>query len=223
MKIVARIFKIAALLLVFGVIALLVGRILLAEYYPRSMKELAYTQGITDAVAEKGSLTVHTQNLRASYDNPDFALFMADHLYYVPELGELQITVRYNNSTLREMKADFGLDAEPLPSAELFSFSLVDHTAVDKDGREVEDGGNRVYAASVKTESKFMYQYIKLTFCGISFEGADWLRLEIAYTGTETPVDADADDRWPARIAVWEREMIPYDKTFTVDAKDVTA
>lgn len=221
MKIVGRIFKIAALTLVFGIIALLVGRIILAEYYPKNMKELSYTEGIAAAVEENGQITVHTQNLRASYDNPDFALFMANHLYYVPELGELQITVRYNNSTLQEMKADFGLAAEPVPSADLFSFSLVDHTAVDENDKEVEGGGHRVYAASVTTESKFMYQYIKLTFTGVDFEAADWLRLDIAYTGDEAPVDENAADRWPAHIAVWERELLPYESTFTVTKKDL--
>lgn len=223
MKIVGRILKYTALLLVFGIIALLLGRIILAEYYPKSMKELAITDSIRARVQEDGSLTVHTQDLRASYDNPNFALFMANHLYYIPELGELQITLRYNNSTLREMQAHFGLKEVPEASLDLFSFSVVDHTAVDENGKEVEDGGNRVYPSSISTESKFMYQYIKLTFTGISFEDADWLRLDIAYTGTEAPVDKNAASRWPAHIAIWERELIPYEKTFTVTEKDLAS
>ncbi len=223
MKIVGRVLKISALILVFGVIALLLGRILLAEYYPKDMKSFAHTDGVVQAVQENGSLTVHTQNLRASYDNPSFALFMADHLYYVPELGELQVTLRYNNSTLAEMKEHFGLDRVPEASLDLFSFSLVDQTVLDENGKETEDGGRRVYPASLKTESKFMYQYVKLTFTGIDFEAADWLRLDIAYTGTEAPVDKNAAARWPAHIAVWEREVIPYESTFTVTKKDLAS
>ena len=223
MKIVGRILKYTALLLVFGIIALLLGRIILAEYYPKSMKELAITDSIRARVQEDGALTVHTQDLRASYDNPNFALFMANHLYYVPELGELQITLRYNNSTLREIQAHFGLKEVPEASLDLFSFSVVDHTAVDENGKEVEDGGNRVYPSSISTESKFMYQYIKLTFTDISFEDADWLRLDIAYTGTEAPVDKNAAARWPAHIAIWERELIPYEKTFAVTEKDLAS
>ena len=223
MKIVGRIVKIAALVLVFAVIALLIGRVLMAEYYPKSMKELYHSDGIVSLVAKNGKAVIHTQDLRASYDNPDFALFMAKHLYYIPELGELQITLRYNNSTLRELQGDFGLASEPAPRADLFTFSIVDHTAVDESGKEVEGGGHRVFAASVKTDSKFMYQYIKLTFTGISFEDADWLRLDIAYTGEELPVDKNAADRWPAKIAVWEREMLPYESTFTVTQRDLAS
>lgn len=221
MKIVSRILKIVCFVLLFGVLGFLILRIAMADYYPKAMKDLYTSEALLAACADDGQVEVRTQDLRASYDNPDFALFMASHLYYSPEAGELQVTLRYNNNTLEELQQDFGLAETPVASPDLFSFWLVSNSGEEDLSGEAIPGAEYP-VATVETDSKFMYQYLKLCFIGIPFdETVGWYRLEIRYEGEGEPVDLDTAERWPAMIAVWEREMVPYDSVYTLRAEDL--
>ena len=220
MKIVSRVVKITCLVVLFAVIGILIARIAMADYFPSAMKDLSMTEGLYAACADDGQVEVRTQKLRASYDNPNFALFMADHLYYSPEAGELQITLRYNNNTLKELQHDFGLRETPAAAVELFTYTLVSNSGKEDLSGEAIPGVS-YDVAHIETDSKFMYQYLKLTFTGVSFaETVGWYRLEIGYAGNEAAIDENAAARWPAMIAVWEKEMIPYDEAFTLTAED---
>lgn len=220
MKILSRIIKITCLVILFAVIGVLIARIAMADYFPSAMKEVSMTEGLFAACADDGQVEVRTQDLRASYDNPNFALFMADHLYYSPEAGELQITLRYNNNTLKELQHDFNLEETPVAAQELFTYTLVSNSGKEDLSGEAIPGASYT-VTHIATDSKFMYQYLKLTFTGVSFaEVVGWYRLEIDYAGNETAIDEDAAARWPAMIAVWEREMIPYESSFVLTAED---
>ena len=52
------------------------------------------------------------------------ATFSATHVYVTPSAGQIQFTVRYNNSTLKEIMKDYGLDS--LPDNEPFAYVLCD-------------------------------------------------------------------------------------------------
>ena len=198
MKILGRILKIAVLTLIFGVIAFLLVRIAIAEYYPPEMKALTPTDNLRSAFAADPALEIRRQELAVSYDNPDFALFMANHQYYAPAAGELQIALRYNRSTLGEVKKDFALDAEPLPSPDLFDFTLLD------------DNGNRYPLSTMATASKFMYEYYKLTFSGVDFgEATNWIRIDIYYR------DAVDYEKEPyACILLYNKELVKDDSIY---------
>jgi hypothetical protein len=130
---------------------------------------------------------------------------MANHQYYCPETGELQITVRYNASTLEKLQEDFKLAAPPEndPSA-LFDFTVSDNY------------GNRAYLLEMETDQKFMYTYLKLTFTGIDFSLSDWLRVDICYKGE------DINYAKPyGSIVVYERELIEYDTVHEVRYDEV--
>ena len=101
MKRIGRILKYTVLALIFSIIAFLLVRILIAEYYPREMKSLAPTDNLKAAYALDPDLEIRRQTLAISYDNPDFALFMANHQYYCPAAGELQIALRYPLSLMK--------------------------------------------------------------------------------------------------------------------------
>ncbi|MBQ8858198.1 MAG: hypothetical protein IJ012_00235 [Clostridia bacterium] len=218
MKIVARILKILCYTLIFGVMAFLIGRIVIADYYPGAMKALYKTEAMRATATANGEVEIRRQDLRASYDNPDFAYFMADHQYYCPETGELQITIRYNINTLEELQRDYGLEQTPADIPDLFSYSLVGSHISDDNGNRLEEG---IAPATVETERRFMYRYVRLTFNNVSFgEEVGWYRVEITYTGEGEPDGKTAEERWPAMIAVWEREMMPYDKTSVLSEKD---
>lgn len=200
MKIVGRILKYTALTLIFAIIALLLVRIVIAEYYPTAMKELTPTETLRKAYAENPGVEIRRQKLAISYDNAEFALFMAGHQYYCPEAGELQIALRYNNSALAEVKEDFGLSRLPAPDPDLFDFTLYD------------DNGNRYPLALQISGSRFMYHYYKLGFTGVDFgEATNWIRVDIYYKGA-----VDYEKEPYACILLYNKELAKDDSIYTL-------
>lgn len=208
MKYISRILKWACYAVILSVFVLLVGRIVMANYYPGTMTSFRPSEAFVAASSEAKMPTVYRQSLRISYDDHDggkYARFMANHQYYCPETGELQITVRYNSSTLEKLQEDFELEAIPEndPSA-LFDFTVSDNY------------GNRAELLEMETDSKFMYTYLKLTFTGIDFEVSDWLRVDICYKGKEINYAKPYGS-----IVVYERELVEYDTVHEVRYEEV--
>ena len=200
MKILGRILKYTALTIIFAIIAFLLVRIMMAEHYPAKMKALYPTESLKAAYLSNPDLEIRRQELAISYDNADFALFMGAHQYYAPEAGELQIALRYNESTLAEVMKDFSLSTEPLPSPDLFDFTLYD------------DNGNRYPLSLMLTDSWAMYHYYKLCFTGVDFsENTHWIRVDIYY---KDAVDYEKEPY--ACILVYNKELAKDDAIYTL-------
>ncbi len=202
---VSKILKAICLVVIFGVIAFLLLRIFLAEYYPDRMKQLYPSEELVAAYEADPSLEMHRQRLRISYDDPNFSLFMASNQFYCPATGEFQITLRYNNSTLEEVAKDFALPEIPAADPALFDYSLVDNM------------GNRTPLTCVWTESKFMYQYMKLVTSEVDFsKDPGWIRIEIYYKDA-----IDYGEEAYSRIPVYEKELVGDDTVFTLRAEEL--
>lgn len=170
---VGLILKLLVGLVCFGVVGILVFRIILFNNYPAAVKEVYFNDTLTDYYnAHSGSIGAKTQKLRAPYDDPDKGTFFCDHLIVIEGADQLQITVRYNTGNLKRMSEELGvsLDAD---DAALFSYRLVDNY-----GMVYEDIGGRIFA------SQMMYRYTKLVFDGVDFNpdsdtAPEWIRLEV--------------------------------------------
>ena len=165
-------------LLVVGVIAF---RVILFNYYPREIKNIYFDEKLTEYYdLQDGEINAKTQTLRAPYDDPDFASFFADNLIIIEDVGQLQLSVRYNSSIFDTIEEKYGvrLDAE---SNELFTFEL---ERVPFDDSEPAYGiGSLEHSES---DSLLMYTYYKLVFDGVEFLDADtpdWIRLKITLDG----------------------------------------
>ena len=129
----------------------------------------------------------------------------ASNQFYCPETGEFQITLRYNVSTLEEIKKDFSLAAIPEPDPALFDFSLVDNK------------GNRTPLTCVWTESKFMYQYMKLVTSDVDFStDPGWIRVEIYYKDA-----IDYAEQAYSIIPVYEKELTSRDTVYSLQKEDL--
>ena len=202
---VSKLLKAICLVVIFGVIAFLLLRIFLAEYYPDRMKQLYPSEELVAAYEADPSLEMHRQRLRISYDDPNFSLFMASNQFYCPTTGEFQITLRYNNSTLEEVAKDFALPQIPTADPALFDYSLVDNK------------GNRTPLTCVWTESKFMYQYMKLVTSDVDFsKDPGWIRIEVYYKDA-----VDYGEEAYSRIPVYEKELVGDDTVFTLRAEEL--
>jgi len=93
--------------------------------------------------------------------------FRVTEVKYVPEIGQLQTTVRYNNSTLKAVKEHYKLP--DIPVGEAFIYILK-----DANGNEYRD-------YSFKGMTKNVYNYRQLIFDGIDLQNAGTLTLDIYY------------------------------------------
>lgn len=100
-----------------------------------------------------------------------YGQFHTSNPIYVPSAGEVQITLRYNDEGVEELLSTYGLSEEP--QGELFVYTLT-------------DGVNTYTDYSFVSDSRFTYEYRRLVFTGVEFEGVDELELMIYYVGDGT-------------------------------------
>lgn len=174
------ILKIVSSLLILAVVGVIGMRMYTFNYYPKAMKQLYFTDALTDYYNENGGkVTAITQTLRAPYDNPNEGNFFADHLIVIPEINELQVCMRYNVSVTETLAEKYGLAEFDTENIDQFSFRLW------------RSGGESGYETgsitAVLWDSYAMYRYAKLVFDGVELDGADWIRLEIFVSGITEP------------------------------------
>jgi len=121
---------------------------------------------------------------------PD-AYFSFSDVCYAPSADQVQLTLRYNVSTLEHVKKD--LELEELSEGEPFIFRLAD----DKD---------KVYAEYCYTsaEKSFLgkprYEYRRLLFSGIEMDGVNTLSLRVYY------VDEPEAEKPLGEIIIYDKE-----------------
>lgn len=76
--------------------------------------------------------------------------FSAMNVYFVPSMGQFQITVRYNNSTLKYLAEDYKLEQKP--EGEVFVYRLVDNL------------GNEYTDYEFISDKKNIYNYQRIVF-----------------------------------------------------------
>lgn len=183
MKMAGRIIKITILSLVFGVAAAFVLRFWLGSYYPRSMQRLLPTEPLRSAYAA-GTLEVKAQDIRISYEDPEEGLFFAAHTLVSPATGSLQVTVRYNRSTLVTLAERYGDGFDP-EAASPFTYRIFACTDANETGTELV--GTEHSPVATLADSFAMYRYERLAFEGLTLDGVFWIRLDIYRAGAEEP------------------------------------
>lgn len=174
---VATLLKILVLSLCVLVVGVIIFRVILFSYYPSAMKTVYFNDDLRAYYnANGGELGAVTQTMRAPYDDPDFASFMADNLIAIRGAGQLQLSVRYNSSIFDEIEKKYGIRLDE-GSTDLFTFEL-ERVPFGEEGEPYVIGE----LDQVLTDSKLMYTYYKLVFDGVEFYGdgtPDWIRLKI--------------------------------------------
>ena len=138
------------------ILALLVFVILFWRIFsgndPKAMQKFIWTEEAAKSYASspndfKAYYYKHKDNLAKD------GTFAASSVYYVPENGEIQFTVRYNDSTLEKVAEHYSLSE--LTEGELFVFTLTD------------SNGNTYTEYEYITDKKNMYNYRRLIFKGV--------------------------------------------------------
>ncbi len=201
MKVAKITLKVVIYFFIFAVIALLFARIAIAEYYPDETKRFVYTEKMRESTApDIDKLDVYTQKLMAPYDDPKNGNFFADYMLCAPDIGVIQATVRYNRSALMRVAKFYGmteLSGDPL---KLFDFSLL----VSYETEDMTVGKYERYTLSSDecfTDDFLMYDYARIVFEDVDFDGAIWMRVDIFLKGQEAGYP---DDKRFGSIVLYE-------------------
>lgn len=159
-----KILSTAVKVIVFIIIALLIWRVIFATD-KNTLSDFVPTKASSDLYNANGSLTVLTNDVISEIS--DGGYFSVYGVQYVPDAKELQVTVRYNDSTVEQLgKVDF------------YAYTVdtsADQTLNEEgDGADSGESGERLYngfpigeiltPAVRGTDEKLFYNYEKLVF-----------------------------------------------------------
>jgi len=182
---VGRVLKILVGVVCLLVVGVLAFRLIIFNRYPDSVKNIYFNEKLTAYYNETdGNIGALTQNLRAEYDDPDEGNFFGDNLIVIPEINQLQLSVRYNVSLMESIKEKYGVELDA-DADDIFDFRLSVIPLSKNDGTAIATG-NLSYK---NTDKMLMYRYYKLVFddVDLTLEGEEevWIRLEIFIKGVE--------------------------------------
>ena len=181
----------------FSIIGFIAFRVFSFNYYPSSVKNIYFNDSLTAFYNDReGDIGALTQSLRAPYDDADKGNFFCDNLIIVPELGQLQVSVRYNTALISLLEQELSLSGLSADDADLFSFRL--YMSGDSEDESEHIVGTLDY---VDFDSFLMYRYYKLVFDDVDFkmdseDKINWIRLEIFVKG--------ADEKPYSMVAIYE-------------------
>ena len=159
-----RILKLVFVSLVYGVCLLLLLRMCSAKT-PKELRGLDPNPMLKTAYAEAGGLTLCYQNGDSiTRAEPSKGYFAIPEYYYIPEANEVQLIFRYNNSTLKHVSDDYGIDPALTREGDWFDLTLV---LAKSDGTSA-----RIHPAKIeKSLSKRLYVFYRVTFDDVAGAG----------------------------------------------------
>lgn len=126
-RVIGRVFKGLIILLVLAINAILVWRVFFSAQTPKTISPLQANEVLVSAYEAHGDgLTLRYQD-QASITRAEgsYGYFSVTQCVFIPEAQQVQIVVRYNNSTIRHLTEDFKLPEIPARENHLFDVTLV--------------------------------------------------------------------------------------------------
>ncbi len=157
----------------------LLWRVFLSGRAPRALRGVAPNAVLAAAMERDGDLTVFYQDeASVTRGTKDRGYFGAPYCRFIENAEEVQVLLRYNNSTLEHTREDFSLSETPPRGVPLFDTTLlllIDLTPEDLsdnvDGSETVDKV-RIAPVSAEYATTKLYTYCRLTFDGVRADGA---------------------------------------------------
>ena len=164
-------------------------RIYLFNHYPRSVKNIYFTEELTEYYYKtNGNIEALSQDYPYMYDDPEDGNFFGGNVIVIPGAGEIQFSIRYNKSLFADLEKKYGVSLDN--DSEKFIFTL------ERNPGDSEEDIDAIPIGVLKhngIEKKVMYRYHKLVFGEIDFgEGDDkiaWLRVRITIDGVDLGKD----------------------------------
>lgn len=173
-----KILKTVLITGIFLFCGMFILRIILSDYWPAEAKEI-YSNSVLDAAYSDEGLPPEAfiQDPVTPYDNKDRAHFFFNYFVLIPEAKQIQLTLRYNDSTLEDIEKDMELDSLPAGDDARFSYYL-------------RDESGKVYAHSSATYTHFMiYNYRRVVFDNVDTSVTGMLYLDVYFGDAEPETD----------------------------------
>ncbi|MBQ2999680.1 MAG: hypothetical protein IJD64_04395 [Clostridia bacterium] len=223
-RIFGKTLKILFFMLIFSVIFFLFWRIFSSDN-PKSMEQLSINDKLAAAYEQDGNdLDMFNQNLdmitRADHN---YGYFAVTDSVFIPAANQIQITFRYNNSTITHLVEDKGLDETPSRDDDLFDVTLLLATDLTPENTEDNLGNDpasvkmtRVHASSVTADKKNVYNYRRLVFdldeVGVSLEELlEDGELLAVYTDVYYVGDVNYDEPTYGTLCIYDHLAKTYD------------
>lgn len=216
---VKRIIKISLIVFVALVNLVVIWRVFLSANIPKKIDTIAPNDALCEAYGRLGDeLTLQYQNqLTLSYDSGKEGYFGVPQYYFIPEANQVQVVFRYNNSTLKKLTADYGLEKTPKKGEHIFDISLFKVTDLTPDNAEDQDDPNALekvrYAPdAVICDTTLLYTYYRLVFEDVSIDESaiSSVFLDVYYRGD---LDYTKEPYGSLKLYDHLHEWIPYNLT----------
>lgn len=170
MRVFWRVVKWSVSLLLCLICGILIWR-MCSSGDPENVKYLMGNEALYEAYEKHGDDLVLQYQMQQTITTTERnrGYFSVTQYVFIPEAKQVQLVFRYNNSTLKHLAEDKGLDAVPDKSEELFDVTLVTTTDLTPDNRE--DNANtdvltmeRYYPSAATREETSLYTYYRFVF-----------------------------------------------------------
>ena len=170
MRVFWRVVKWSVSLLLCLICGILIWR-MCSSGDPENVKYLMGNEALYEAYEKHGDDLVLQYQMQQTITTTERnrGYFSVTQYVFIPEAKQVQLVFRYNNSTLKYLAEDKGLDAVPDKSEELFDVTLVTTTDLTPDNRE--DNANtdaltmeRYYPSAATREETSLYTYYRFVF-----------------------------------------------------------
>ena len=212
----SKIFKVLVRVFSFGIIALVLWRVIFSTRVPGDIKALTVNDAVMQAY-EAGELDIYTQDIApVNMDGDTAGYFWACQVLVIPEASQVQVLIRYNNGTLRHIAQDFGLgeDGVPARDEDVLDVTLAVWVDPDPDNETTTDRELvRIQPTGEATADRTaMYNYRRYVFDGVDTDVANLINMsvDIYYKGS-----VNYDRAAYSSIVVYEpdQETLAYDLT----------
>ncbi|MBE6580395.1 MAG: hypothetical protein E7650_02135 [Ruminococcaceae bacterium] len=201
-------------LAIFVMVAFLLWRVYFSGKIPKEVKGVVSNERLVALYAEKGEdielLTQEQATVTKGEEN--YGYFSVPQFVYIPEISQVQVLFRYNNSTLKYTQRDFELAERPARGTEVFDVSLVtitDQTPDDptdnKDGSE-SLAKTRTAPTSHTVTTTALYTYFVYTFDDVTVKDDTLVLYFDIYYGEA--VDYEATPYGTLRLYHFESEWL---------------
>ena len=233
-KILTPIFTLACLL----VTVLILFRICSQNKIPSEIDTISVNDSLKSAYAEKGDdlsviyqdLHIYSTERNVRLDengkiipNAGKAYFAVPSSIFIPDARQLQLVLRYNNSTLKYLAEDYKAICPKVPdrSEEVYDITLIKVTDLTPDDQTDNDlpaklAEERFTVTSVKSAEKKLHNFRRLTFENFDLDGALRVYLCIYYKG-----DVDYGEDPYATVTLYDSTKPTL--SYTLTERDVAA
>ena len=160
-------------LLIVAVCTLLVWRVFFSQRPPRAMRTLSDNAALSAAYEANGKNLTVLEQKQVKYTEADdnYAYMYVDWCLFLREANQVQLLLFYNDSTLKHLQEDYGLETAPAHGDAVFRVVLTQYVDVTPEGAEERVTEARAFTPTAcEVETATLYTFCRYTFDGVEID-----------------------------------------------------